>query len=212
MHTPETYKGKWAEYFGNDRPIYVEIGCGKGRFIAQNAALYPEINFIGVERQSNVLAIAARKLTEQEKNIALVRADVETLEEIFAPEEIKRLYINFCDPWPKKRWAKRRLTYHGFLELYKRLFGPKGEIFFKTDNRGLFEFSLNEFCGNDWKLSNITLDLHQSGYEGNVMTEYEEKFSSQGMPIYRLEARFSREEKSPDERTFGGCRNLDFDE
>ena len=139
IHTPETYKGKWAEYFGNDRPIYVEIGCGKGRFIAQNAALYPEINFIGVERQSNVLAIAARKLTEQEKNIALVRADVETLEEIFAPEEIKRLYINFCDPWPKKRWAKRRLTYHGFLD-------QKAKSFLRRITEGCLSFLSMSFA------------------------------------------------------------------
>ena len=103
--------------------------------------------------------------------------------------EFLRLYLNFSDPWPKKRTYKRRLTYRGFLQEYRRIMGEDAEIFFKTDNRGLFEFSLNEFCADDWKLSNISLDLHNSDYEGNIMTEYEEKFSSRGMPIYRLEAR-----------------------
>ena len=117
---------------------------------------------------------------------------MENLSEFFEPGEIKRLYINFCDPWPKKKWAKRRLTHKNFLEKYKGLFGSEGEIFFKTDNRGLFEFSLNELCGNGWLLSNISLDLHSSGFEGNIMTEYEEKFSSRGFPIYRCEARWKK--------------------
>ena len=112
--------------------------------------------------------------------------------DFFEPGEIKRLYINFCDPWPKKKWYKRRLTYRDFLEKYKLLFGESGEIFFKTDNTILFEFSLNEFCADDWKLSNISLDLHNSDYEGNIMTEYEEKFSNKGFNIYRLEARWHK--------------------
>lgn len=192
IHEPKTNKGKWKEIFGNDNPIYVEIGCGKGRFISQNAVEYPEINFIGVEREETVIATAARRLSEERKNVYLILGDVEELSEFFEVGEIKRLYINFCDPWPKKKWAKRRLTYRSFLEKYKTVFGDKAEIFFKTDNQGLFEFSLNEFCQNDWKLSNISLDLHKSNYEGNIMTEYEEKFSSMGMPIYRLEARWEK--------------------
>lgn len=193
VHQPQQWKGKWTAFFGNNNPIYVEIGCGKGGFITQNAQAFSDINFIGIERQSTIAAIAARRMPPELKNIALICGRAEGLAEVFTPGELKRLYINFCDPWPKKKWAKRRLTYHGFLEGYKEVFGNRGELFFKTDNKGLFEFSLNEFCGNDWKLSNITLDLHNSGYEGNIMTEYEKRFSQMGMPIYRLEARFEKD-------------------
>ena len=160
-------KGKWKEYFGNDHPIYVEIGCGKGGFLRKNAEAYPE----------------------ELPNLAFVWDNASNLSDLFEVGEFQRLYLNFSDPWPKKRTYKRRLTYRGFLQEYRRIMGENAEIFFKTDNRGLFEFSLNEFCADDWKLSNISLDLHNSDYEGNIMTEYEEKFSSRGMPIYRLEAR-----------------------
>ncbi len=194
VHNPQEYKGKWADYFGNENPVYVEIGCGKGRFITQNAIVNPEVNYIGVERQSTIMAIAARHMEDDISNIALICGDVENLLDFFEVGELKRLYINFCDPWPKKKWAKRRLTHTNFLNLYQKLFGEEGEIFFKTDNRDLFEFSLNEFCKNDWKLSRISLDLHNSDFEGNIMTEYEEKFSGRGMPIYRLEARFKRQQ------------------
>ncbi len=189
IHNPTEHKGKWKELFKNDNPIYLEIGCGKGRFISQNAQKFKDINFIGVERQSTIVATAARNVGPEAENVFLIHGDVENLLDFFEPGEIKRLYINFCDPWPKKKWYKRRLTYRQFLDKYRELFGGKGEIFFKTDNRILFEFSLNEFCANDWKLSNISLDLHNSDYEDNIMTEYEEKFSSKGFPIYRLEAR-----------------------
>lgn len=193
LHTPEAWQGRWSAYFGNENPIYLEIGCGKGRFLTQNALAYPEINFIGVEREPTIVATAARKLTPEMKNIVFILGDVANLSQFFAPGELQRLYINFCDPWPKKKHAKRRLTHEIFLDSYKALFGDAAEIFFKTDNKGLFEFSLNSFCGNGWKLSNITLDLHQSGYEGNIMTEYEERFSKEGYPIYRLEARWNKE-------------------
>ena len=188
---PENQKGSWSKYFGNTNPIYIEIGCGKGRFLSQTAAFHPDINFIGIEKQPTVVAVAARRLSPEAKNVALICGDVEKLEEYFDQGEIKRIYINFCDPWPRKKWAKRRLTHTGFLNTYKKLFYETGEIFFKTDNRNLFEFSLNEFCANGWNLSHISLDLHNSDFEGNIMTEYEEKFSSQGMPIYRLEARLA---------------------
>ncbi|MCI2000655.1 MAG: tRNA (guanosine(46)-N7)-methyltransferase TrmB [Clostridia bacterium] len=191
-HESEKYKGKWNELFGNGNPIYVEIGCGKGRFISQMAAQNSDINFIGIERQSTIVATAARNLGNNAKNVYLIHGDVENLADFFEVGEIKRLYINFCDPWPKKKWIKRRLTHRNFLEKYKAVFGDKAEIFFKTDNRILFEFSLNEFCADDWKLSNISLDLHNSDYEGNIMTEYEEKFSEKGFPIYRLEARWEK--------------------
>lgn len=191
VHNPEDYKGKWNEYFGNNNPIYVEIGCGKGKFIVQNASENPDINFIGIERQTTIMAIAARKTSSEMKNIALIRGDAETLEDLFSPEELSRIYLNFSDPWPKKRWAKRRLTHRHFLEIYESLLKKDKEIFLKTDNTVFFESSLNEFCETGWRLSNISLDLHNSGYEGNIMTEYEERFSGLGQPIYRLEARWT---------------------
>ena len=192
IREPLSMKGKWKEYFKNDNPVYVEIGCGKGGFIPENAKRYKDVNFVGIERQTTVAGIAARKIDENEENIAIICGYAEKLSDIFEVGEISRIYLNFSDPWPKKRWAKRRLTHRNFLESYKDVLGESGEVFFKTDNRGLFEFSLNEFCADDWKLSNISLDLHNSDFEGNIMTEYEEKFSSKGMPIYRLEARFKR--------------------
>ena len=192
IQDPGQWRGRWQEYFQNDKPLFVEIGCGKGQFLAQTAAENPQNNFIGVERQSTVIAVAARKLGRSLENVGLIRGEVEDLKEYFAPGEIKRLYINFCDPWPKKKQAKRRLTHHHFLEEYKELFEQSGEIFFKTDNQGLFEFSLNEFSQNGWVMSQISLDLHKSQWEGNVMTEYEQKFSEMGMPIYRLEARWAK--------------------
>ena len=156
------------------------------------ALAHPDINYVGIERQTTVIAIAARRIEEEQKNIFLTQVDVENLESYFEVGEIDRLYINFCHPWPKKKQAKRRLTHKNFLEMYKRIFGEKAEIFFKTDNRNLFEFSLEEFCNNGWKLGNISLDLHKSDCEGNILTEYEEKFSSKGMPIYRLEATWEK--------------------
>lgn len=182
-------KGKWQAYFGNDHPIYVEIGCGKGGFLRKNAEAYPDINFIGIERQQTVVAIAARRIEGELPNLAFVWDNAGNLADLFEIGEFQRLYLNFSDPWPKKRTYKRRLTYRGYLQEYKRMMGEGAEVFFKTDNRGLFEFSLNEFCADDWKLSNISLDLHHSDFEGNIMTEYEEKFSALGQPIYRLEAR-----------------------
>lgn len=190
VHEPEKFKGNWKEYFGNDNPIYAEIGCGKGKFIVQNAIENPNINFIGIERQTTIMAIAARKTNDDMNNISLIRGDAETLADVFEPEELSRIYLNFSDPWPKKRWAKRRLTHRHFLDLYKKLLGGDKEIFLKTDNTVFFESSLNEFCETGWRLSNISLDLHNSGIEGNIMTEYEERFSSLGQPIYRLEARW----------------------
>ncbi len=191
IHDPASFRGHWKDAFGNDNPIYLEIGCGKGQFLSRNSLRHPDVNFIGIERDETVIATAARRLSESQKNLRLVNANVVDLLDFFTPGEIDRLYINFCDPWPKKKWAKRRLTHRLFLEKYAALLGEQGEIFFKTDNRLLFEFSLNEFCATDWRLSKITLDLHQSEWaEDNIMTEYEEKFSSMGMPIYRLEARY----------------------
>lgn len=193
---PAENKGKWKDFFGNDNPIHVEIGCGKGQFLSQMSKLNPDINYIGIEREKQIIVTALKKsrLADVSNNIAFICADVAGIEEVFAPEEIDRLYINFCDPWHrKKKWAKRRLTHKNFLNIYERLFGDKGgEIFMKTDNQILFEFSLNEISNKGWRLHNISLDLHNSDFEGNVMTEYEKKFSEKGMPIYRLEAYFNR--------------------
>ncbi len=190
----EVQKGKWSAYFGNTNPIYIEIGCGKGNFIIENATRYPDINFVGIERQKTVIAIAAKKIQQPLPNLALLCDSAAQLTDLFAAGEVKRIYLNFSDPWPKKRCAKRRLTYRTFLQSYRQVLGEKGEIFFKTDNKNLFEFSLNEFCAEKWDLSNICFDLHHSDYMPyNIMTEYEQKFSEKGMPIYRLEARYGNE-------------------
>ncbi len=177
------------------RPVHLELGCGKGRFIAEMARRNPHIRYVGVERDPTILAAAARlALSADDKAAGLAPglplfmvAEADTLTDIFAPGSIARLYINFCDPWPnRKKWAKRRLTHGNYLSLYERLLIP--EIFFKTDNRQLFEFSIESLSERGWKLRGVSLDLHASGITDNVMTEYEEKFSSRGMPIYRLEA------------------------
>ena len=190
VHEPLTHAGHWHGLYARpEQPLHLELGCGKGGFLRKNAEAYPDVNFIGIERQETVVAMAARRADEELPNLAFVWDNASNLSDLFEVGEFQRLYLNFSDPWPKKRTYKRRLTYRGFLQEYRRIMGEDAEIFFKTDNRGLFEFSLNEFCADDWKLSNISLDLHNSDYEGNIMTEYEEKFSSRGMPIYRLEAR-----------------------
>lgn len=192
---PEKNKGKWKEIFGNDNPIHIEIGTGKGQFLTTMSILNPNINYIAIERQTNVIVSALKKGREKGvgKNIVFFVADVKELLNYFEQDEINRIYINFCDPWPnKKKWAKRRLTHKNFLNLYESIFKSGGEIFFKTDNKFLFEFSLNEIADKGWRLHNISLDLHNSSFEGNVKTEYEEKFSGKGMPIYRLEAYYKK--------------------
>ena len=195
IHSPEEHKGKWREIFNNDNPIHIEIGTGKGQFLTTMSLLNPNINYIAIERQTNVIVSALKKGREKGvgENIVFFVADVKELLNYFEPKEIDRIYINFCDPWPnKKKWAKRRLTHKNFLNLYESLFVNGGEVFFKTDNRQLFEFSLNEFADKGWRLHNISLDLHNSDFEGNVKTEYEEKFSNIGMPIYRLEGFYKK--------------------
>ena len=179
--------------FGNDNPIRIEIGCGKGDFIVGTAAKEPDVNFLAVEKVSDVLVIAAEKVKNSElSNVRVCCVDAKELEEIFLEGSIDRIYLNFSDPWPKARHEKRRLTYRTFLAIYKKILKKDGAIHFKTDNRGLFEFSLNSFSDYDMKLKNITLDLHNSAFEGNVMTEYETLFSQKGQPIYRCEAMFRK--------------------
>ncbi len=191
IKNPEENKGKWSSVFGNDNPIHIEIGCGKGNFILGMAKMYPNINFIGIEKVEDVLVMAMEKVTDAElTNVLFMDMDAERIEEFFAKGEIERIYLNFSDPWKKKKQAKRRLTHKNFLDKYKNVLNEGDYIYFKTDNRPLFEFSLNSFCEENYKLSNISLDLHNSNFEGNVMTEYEERFSKMGMPIYRLEAKY----------------------
>ncbi len=187
---PKEHRGKWNEVFGNDNPIHIEIGMGKGQFITTLASQNPDINYIGIEKFSSVLIRAIEKQDELElKNLYFLRFDAEELEEIFAEDEIARIYLNFSDPWPKDRHAKRRLTSRQFFARYDKVLKEEGRVIFKTDNRALFDFSLEEVVEAGWILENHTFDLHNSEYvEGNVMTEYEEKFSSEGTPINRLVA------------------------
>lgn len=186
---PEKCKGKWHEVFGNDNPVHIEIGCGKGSFIRGMAQMYPNINFVAVEKVEDVIVMAMEKAIEAElTNVRFTDMDAEKIDDFFEYGEAERIYLNFSDPWKKNKQAKRRLTHKNFLDIYKKILKPEQQIWFKTDNKQLFEFSLNSFCAEDFKLSNITLDLHNSGFEGNVMTEYETRFVELGQPIYRLEA------------------------
>lgn len=184
-------KGGWHKVFGREAPLHVELGTGKGRFISQAALRHPEINFVGIEAAQDVAYYAALKVKALGiSNVRLLVFDINNIEDIFAVHEVDRFYINFCDPWPKARHAKRRLTHAGFLEKYRRLLKQGGELFFKTDNRPLFDFSLEQFDEANLKIKNVTYDLHASGLEGNIMTEYEEKFSSFGEKINRCEVSF----------------------
>ena len=190
IQEPEQKKGKWAEVFGNDHPIHIEVGMGKGQFIIEMAKRNPEINYIGIEKYSSVLVRAVEKLEDfEQNNLRLIRMDAENIEEVFDKDEVDRIYLNFSDPWPKDRHAKRRLTSTRFLERYNNILTPEGRVMFKTDNKDLFDFSLEQVEEAGCILENHTYDLHHSEYnEGNVMTEYEEKFSAKGNPICRLVA------------------------
>lgn len=186
---PQQFKGSWTDYFHNHNPIHVELGTGRGQFITTLAEKHPHINYIGIEIKEEVLLRAVEKADEKKlSNIVFLWYDIKDIEDIFGEQELSRIYINFCDPWPKKRWAKRRLTYRNFLEKYKLFLQEKGEIHFKTDNEKLFVFSLNEFSYCDFKLKHITFDLHQEDTIQNVTTEYEDKFTAMGMRIFRCEA------------------------
>ncbi|MDX5474205.1 MAG: tRNA (guanosine(46)-N7)-methyltransferase TrmB [Bacillaceae bacterium] len=191
IQNPEEHKGKWHEIFGNNNPIHIEVGTGKGNFVTGMAAANPDINYIGIELFESVIVVALQKAIESNlPNVKLLNVDAVKLPEIFAPGEVGQVYLNFSDPWPKKRHEKRRLTYKTFLDLYKEVLKDKGEIHFKTDNRGLFEYSLISFNEYGLQLKYVSLDLHNSDYEGNVMTEYEQKFSELGQPIYRCEVKY----------------------
>ncbi|WP_257351572.1 tRNA (guanosine(46)-N7)-methyltransferase TrmB [Pseudalkalibacillus decolorationis] len=186
---PENWKGRWKEVFGNDNPIHIEVGTGKGQFICGMAERYPDINFIGIERQKSIIVSAIDKVADTElDNIHLMNINAIDLKDYFALNEVQRVYLNFSDPWPKNRHEKRRLTFETFLNAYETILIPKGEVHLKTDNQYLFEYSLYSFSKYEMLIQNISLDLHRSAWSGNVMTEYEEKFSAIGNRIYRCEA------------------------
>lgn len=184
----ESYKGRWKEFFGNENPIHIEIGMGKGKFIMELAKENPDINYIGIEKYSSVLVRALEKRPELEtNNLVFIRMDAEDIVKVFDKEEIGRIYLNFSDPWPKDRHAKRRLTSTQFLNKYNQFLQKDGKVIFKTDNRPLFDFSLEQVEEAGWILEKHTFDLHHSDdVEGNVMTEYETKFVGEGKPICRM--------------------------
>ncbi|WP_409302251.1 tRNA (guanosine(46)-N7)-methyltransferase TrmB [Peribacillus sp. SCS-155] len=188
---PELHKGKWHEVFGNNNPLYIEVGTGKGRFITEMAKAHPDINFIGIELAKSVIISALDLLIEAElPNLKLMNVNANDLRDYFGKGDVNRVYLNFSDPWPKTRHAKRRLTYETFLRVYEDILPEKGEIHFKTDNQGLFESSLMSISRYGMLLTYVSLDLHNSDFQGNIMTEYEEKFSQKGNRIYRLEAQY----------------------
>ena len=190
VNAPSEYKGKWNELFKNSNPIHIEIGMGKGNFIIGMAKAHKDVNYIGIEMYDSVMVKAVEKLKQEEKplkNLKLVLIDAMKIDEIFE-SEISRIYLNFSDPWPKAKHEKRRLTSKIFLEKYDRIFKGQKQIFQKTDNNDLFNFSMVSLVENGYELRNVTRDLHSENVSDNIMTEYEEKFSNVGIKINRLEA------------------------
>ncbi|EKQ50336.1 MULTISPECIES: tRNA (guanosine(46)-N7)-methyltransferase TrmB [unclassified Clostridium] len=188
---PKEYRGKWREFFGNDKPIYLELGCGKGTFMAVHGSENPDINYIAIDIKDEVLGLAKRNIEKayEEKgktvdNVKLMAQEIGLINEILSEEDvISRIYINFCNPWPKEKHKKRRLTHPRQLEQYRIFLNNDGEIYFKTDDDELFEESLEYFKESKFKINYITYDLHNSGFEGNVKTEHERMFSEQGIKI-----------------------------
>lgn len=200
---PREYKGRWSELFGNDRPIHIELGMGKGQFISGMSVKHEDVNFIGMDMYDELIRRASEKVRavwqerglEKPSSVKLALGNIEFIEEFFAPGEIERIYLNFSDPWPKKKHARRRLTHPRFLDKYKAILNERGEIHFKTDSRELFQFSLNSFAALGLQMSRISLDLHPGGIinEEHVMTEYETKFVNQGVNIHRCEVIVGKE-------------------
>lgn len=193
---PRQYKGKWASLFGNDKPIHVEFGMGKGQFISQMSYKHQDVNFIGVDMYDELIRRASEKGrnawagegVETPPNLKLALMNIENVEDVFEPGEIERIYLNFSDPWPKTKHGRRRLTHPRFLDKYSVILNERGQIHFKTDSVSLFEFSLNSFADYGLQMTNISLDLHRDGLnEEFVMTEYETKFVGQGVKIHRCE-------------------------
>ena len=188
IHDPKSLKGKWGEFWKNDREIYIEVGMGKGRFMMELAEKNPHINYIGIEMYSSLLLRAVQKLEEKRlDNLRFILMDAREITEVFEKDEISKIYLNFSDPWPKDRHAKRRLPSRQFLQRFEQILKKDGVIEFKTDNKDLFDFAVEEVEPAGWKIEEITYDLHHDDkmMEGNVMTEYEERFSSMGNPIYK---------------------------
>ena len=183
-------KGCWNTVFGNEKPIFIEVGMGKGRFITELAIRCPQNNYVGIEKYSSVLlrALEKREQMEEVDNLYFLRMDAEELPEVFGENEVSGIYLNFSDPWPKDRHAKRRLPSKEFLARYDKILKPEGKVEFKTDNRGLFDFALEQVKEAGWDLEACTFDLHhdETMMEGNIMTEYEERFSAQGNPICKM--------------------------
>ena len=193
IQNPNEHKGHWSSVFENDNPIHIEIGMGKGKFLLTLAKENPNINYIGIERYSSVLLRALEQFDNNEEyqnltNVRFICMDAQNLPEVFAVGEVGKIYLNFSDPWPKARHAKRRLTSHQYFERYEKILAFDGVVEFKTDNRDLFDFSLEEVEIAGWVLLAKTYDLHNDPMlnRGNIMTEYEEKFSSMGNPIHKL--------------------------
>lgn len=191
IQEPQKQKGCWSQVFGSGNPIHIEVGMGKGRFLMDMAKAHPEIDYVGIEMYDSVLLRAVQKaesLEDAPENFRFIRMDARELPDVFERGEVEKIYLNFSDPWPKDRHAKRRLTSRQFLQRYKRFLLPGQQVEFKTDNKVLFEFSLEEIKESGWILDGCTFDLHhdEEMNKGNIMTEYEEKFSSMGNPIYKL--------------------------
>lgn len=181
----EEYIGKWEELFGNNNPIYIEIGMGKGKFIIENAIKYPDINFIGIEKYDSVIAKCLPKIPDGLNNLVILRLDALNIDKVFS-HEISRIYLNFSDPWPKVRHSLRRLSSKVFLAKYDSIFKNNMEICMRTDNRDLFVYSLLSFSEYGYRLRKLSLDLHSEEIDNLITTEYEDKFSDKGMPIYAV--------------------------
>jgi len=193
---PKGFKGKWLSENRGYSGLYLEIGCGKGRFTADTAVTIPDKLLVAIERVPDAMVVGMERVTDAGiENVRFIDADAAELREIFADSEVSRIYINFCDPWVKKRHAKRRLTSGGFLDIYRHILAPNGEIHFKTDNTGLFDFSLEEFARSGYVVSEVTRDLHINGPVG-IMTDYEKKFYEQGIRINRCVATLTLEAKA----------------
>lgn len=193
VFAPEKYKGKWREVFGNDNPIYLEIGMGKGKFIIEHAHRYPDINFIGLEKEKSVLVKAVEKVEVRPSNLLMISADAINILNMFDQNEITKIFLNFSDPWPKSRHTKRRLTYGSNLSNYQKILVDDGTIAFKTDNRHLFEFSVINFTLEGFKILDLSLNLHEDK-EDIITTEYEDRFTEKGNIIYYIEVKNGKNE------------------
>lgn len=189
VNNPRELKGKWKQEFKNNNPIHLELGCGRGRFLVQKALKHPDINHIAVDLKDEVLVYALRKVKEVEpeiQNARIVALNISFIADLFEKDEIEKIYINFCNPWPKDRHNKRRLTHTKFLTEYKKFLRKGSQVWFKTDDKDLFEASLEYFKESGFRLDFVSYDLHNSDFEDNVMTEYETKFTALGMKTMAL--------------------------